>query len=254
MASTAEHRRELQKIRARLERVENSIADAVARKEKVEGALAEKREKRDEPPTHRDDEITERIQALAIERRQLIAKLQRLRPRRQRLQRWAKRKARKLRNSISPKVVDLGFDRTATRGLTRQPHISGSVGHYTAGPIDHSDDEAFDLWRRYDAYHKSLGWTALGYNIGITRDGTVVRLRGPEYIGAHTANYNTGQVGISVHGTTGDTWTRLQRRGLRKALRKWKLNDKPVIGHREAPGQSTACPGNFLAGYKRKGE
>lgn len=246
-------REELRDLRGRLHQTEIILAAKVAEKERIEGSIEETRDKRDDPPTHRDDELTTKIRALVVERQNLKRRLNEIRPRREKLQRWVKRAARRLRNSISPKVVDLAFDKTAVRGLVRQSTIHGSVGHYTAGPLDDSDEEAFELWRRYDAAHKAQGWSALGYNIGVTRLGTVVRLRGVEYVGAHTLNFNTGRVGISVHGTTGDTWTTAQKRGLRKALRKWNLTDKPVIGHHQAPGQSTACPGLFLSGYNNKG-
>lgn len=247
-------RNDLRELRKRLDRTDRLIAEKVAEKERTEEIIAMKRAVRDKEPTDRDRELTAMIQKLIVERKDLKRRLDKARPRREKLQRWIKRTARKLRNSISPKVVDLGFDRGAVRGLERQGTVYGSVGHYTAGPLDDDgDDEAFELWRRYDAAHKAQGWSCLGYNIGVTRDGTVVRLRGVEYVGAHTLNYNTGRVGISVHGTTGDTWTTAQKRGLRKALKKWGLQNKPVIGHWEAPGQSTACPGAFLAGYHSKG-
>lgn len=249
----ADARSELRQLRRRLAAANETLAEKVAEKERVEEIIAAKRGVRDQEPTHRDKELTDEIQALILDRQRLKDRLEALRPRTEKLARKVKRAARRVRNSISPKVVDLGFDRTAVRGLTRQVVVYGSVGHYTAGPIDDSDEEAFELWRRYDAAHKAQGWSCLGYNIGVTREGTIVRLRGVEYVGAHTLNYNTGRVGISVHGTTGDTWTNPQKRALRKALRKWNLHAKPVIGHLEAPGQATACPGAFLAGYKNKG-
>jgi hypothetical protein len=246
----------LRHLREERDGLEEALAEKVVELEKIDEDAARKRQAREDPSKSeaRRKEIGEQLDALMRRRRGVKDRIAKLEPKIERLAKRIKRAARRLRNRASPKVVDLGFDRTAVRPLTRQGSILGSVGHYTAGPLDDDgDDEAFALWRAYDRAHKGQGWAALGYNVGVTRDGTIVRLRGIEWVGAHTLNFNTGRVGISVHGTTGHTWTSAQKRGLRKALKKWGLAGKQVIGHREAPGQSTACPGTFLAGYKSKG-
>lgn len=249
-------RKERRILEARVKGINADLASLIAEKEKADETIAAKRDRLDDDPTSaRRDELKKEIDKLLVVRKEAKARIHELRPRLEKAQRRLKKIARKLRNLASPKFVDLHFDRTAVRGLVRQSSISGSVGHYTAGPTDDDDDEAFELWRRYDAAHKAQGWSCLGYNVGVTRDGTIVRLRGVEYVGAHTLNYNTGRVGISVHGTTGDTWAGVvQRRALRKLLKKYGLTSKPLIGHWQAPGQSTACPGDFLKGYTSKGK
>jgi hypothetical protein len=249
-------RKERSILSDRIKQIDGELADLIAQKEKADDTIAAKRDRLDDNPTEqRREELKREIDKLIVARKEAKARVHELRPRLEKAQRRIKKIARILRNLASPKYVDLAFDRTAVGGLTRQPYIAGSVGHYTAGPLDDDDDEAFELWRRYDAAHKAQGWVALGYNVGVTRNGTIVRLRGPEYVGAHTLNYNTGQVGISVHGTTGDTWAGIvQRRALRALLKKYDLTNKPLIGHWQAPGQSTACPGSFLKGYTSKGK
>lgn len=256
MATKAELRKERRILSDRIHNIEQDLADLVALKEKTEEVIASKRDRKDATESEvRKGELKAEIAKLLVTRKKTKARLHALRPRLEKAQLRIKKIARILRNLASPKVVDLAFDKTAVRGLVPQPYINGSVGHYTAGPTDDNDDEAFELWRRYDAAHKAQGWSCLGYNVGITRSGTIVRLRGVEYVGAHTLNYNTGQVGISVHGTTGDTWAGLaQRRALRKLLKKYGLASKALIGHWQAPGQATACPGDFLKGYTSKGK
>lgn len=257
MASKAERlHKERRLLSDRISQIETEIAERVAAKEKADEAIAAKRDRKAETGSEvRRAELKAEIDALIVVRKEAKARLHEIRPRLEKAQARIKKVARILRNLASPKVVDLAFDKGAVRGLVRQTSINGSVGHYTAGPLDDSDDEAFELWRRYDAAHKAQGWSCLGYNVGVTRSGTIVRLRGVEYVGAHTLNYNTGQVGISVHGTTGDTWAGVvQRRALRKLLKKYGLTAKPLIGHWQAPGQSTACPGDFLKGYTSKGK
>lgn len=254
MASKAELKKaRLRRLRATLHDLDGELADLIFEKERLDDVIAAKRERKEETENRRQELKADIFRALT-ERKKVKAEIHKVRPRTEKIAEKVKKVARQVRNLASPKIVDLAFDRGAVRGLTRQPQINGSVGHYTAGPLDDNDAEAFELWRRYDAAHKAQGWSCLGYNIGITRDGTIVRLRGIEYIGAHTLNFNTAQVGISVHGTTGDTWTAVQRRALRKALKHYGLSGKPVIGHQQAPGQSTACPGSFLRGYITKGK
>jgi hypothetical protein len=258
MPSVDELRERLGNVEDKLGEVTTRIAETVAEIDMVENDIARKRENKNDPKNadneRRRKELHAQIIALARERKALRDKRDKLTPWSKKLGKRARRLRRRIRNSFAPKFIDLAFDRTAVRGLTPQPYVNGSVGHYTAGPIDDDgDEEAFALWRAYDQAHKGQGWTALGYNVGITRDGTIVRLRGVEWVGAHTLGYNTGQVGISVHGTTGHTWTRPQLRALRYLLKRYGLTDKPLIGHHEAPGQSTACPGSFLAGFHSKG-
>lgn len=254
-AETLRERRD--RARESLDHLTESLAERVAELEAIEEKIARKTQARE---THEDDderraELHEQIRKLVDDRRTARDQVGELEGRVRRTRKRVKRIARQLRNRVSPKVVDLGFDRTAVRPLARQTTLGTVVGHYTAGPLDDDgDDESFALWRAYDRAHKAQGWACLGYNIGVTRLGTVVRLRGIEWVGAHTLNWNTGHPGISVHGTTGHTWTKAQLRGLRHALKHYGLKDKAVIGHREAPGQSTACPGSFLAGYKAKGK
>ena len=241
-------------LEKRRDGLEAEIAEKVSEREKISADIDNK-EQRDPVDPVRQAKLDKALHLARVQKRKLTVQIETTRTRRQKVTRKAKRLAKKIRNSISPKVVDLGFDRTAVRPLSRQGTIYGSVGHYTAGPLDDDgDEESFRLWRAYDQAHKNQGWSCLGYNVGITRDGTITRLRGLQWVGAHTLNYNSGRVGISVHGTTGDTWKFVQRRALRKALKKFDLIDKPLIGHWQAPGQATACPGSFLKGYTTKGK
>jgi len=256
MSRTKRLRRERSFLQERIKDLDTELADLLSENEKADGSIEGKRERLqgDVTDAHRK-ELKHQIAVLLVARKEAKARAHEIRPRIASAGQRLAKVARILRNLASPKVVDLAFDRTAVRGLVRQGTILGSVGHYTAGPLDDNDAEAFELWGRYDAAHKAQGWSALGYNVGVTRAGTIVRLRGVEYVGAHTLNYNTGQVGISVHGTTGDTWAGIvQRRALRVLLKKYGLQAKPLIGHWQAPGQATACPGSFLKGYTTKGK
>lgn len=104
--------------------------------------------------------------------------------------------------------------------------------------------------RAYERYHvQTLGWSALGYNWAITADGTIYEGRGWLRQGAHTKGRNTIShavllVGDWSSGTVPqpmvDSLVWLTREGHRIGALK-----SPTIsgGHRDAPGQSTSCPG-----------
>ena len=136
------------------------------------------------------------------------------------------------------------------------------TGHYTAGPRDTSDQHAMTLVRQYHAHHRNMGWGGIGYHYCITRKGTILGLRPTRLKGSHTARYNSNNVGIMVHGTTGQRMTKRQRQSLFWLLRNAhksvmpvahrtdnRLYKVPLKGHKEQPGQATACPGAYLTDY-----
>lgn len=250
--STADLQATRAALEARQTKLRDELAELIAEKDHLEEKIGKKREAREDhdADSARYAELDEQIKELVVDYGETREAIGRRRSRLEKTGRRLRRIARRLRNRVKPKVVDLGL--RPSNG-TRQTVLRGTVGHYTAGPVDDDDAEAFALWRSIDRYHRSMGWIAIGYPWGVTRDGTIAILRGRDLVGAHTLNHNTGWDGCSVHGTTGHTWTEPQRRAFRAALKKWGTIDKPVFGHKEMPGQSTACPGSFLTGYKTKG-
>jgi hypothetical protein len=124
--------------------------------------------------------------------------------------------------------------------------------HHTVTPTNDSISPQARL-RQIQSFHMfTNGWCDIGYNHLVSRDGRVWRGRGVATIGAHVANNNTGNVGVSFMGTyTSTTPTAGQMCSAAKLLR-WvherypavKLNRTDVKGHRQYGG--TACPGNAL--------
>jgi hypothetical protein len=107
--------------------------------------------------------------------------------------------------------------------------------------------------RQIQAFHQfSRGWCDIGYNFLVSRDGRVWRGRGGRVIGAHVANNNTGNAGISFLGTfTSAAPTEKSMCGAAKLLRLLSiiypsvdLVRSDVKGHRQYGG--TTCPGNAL--------
>ena len=250
MASTKE---DLKRLRAKKADLTEALAEKVALKEELEERIAKKRKAKEK---HADDakrleELQAQLDTLNAEWRRTKERIAVLEPALAKVRKRFRRLRRRLRNRFKPKVVDLGLRGNAT---ARQTYLRGTVGHYTAGPLDDDgDEESFALWRSYHRAHQAQGWAAIGYNWGVTRDGTVAILRGREYVGAHTLNNNTGWDGCSMHGTTGHTMSPEQACAFRWALKHFGTYEKPVFGHKEMPGQSTACPGAFLPLYKSKG-
>ena len=118
----------------------------------------------------------------------------------------------------------------------------------------------------FDAVHKERGWDELGYHFVIDNgngmpDGRVeVGSRWPKQKwGAHcggTPNneYNEYGIGICVVGDfSGHMPSRGQLASLRKLTiylaRTYNIPQKNIIGHRDAPNASTACPGNAFHKY-----
>lgn len=249
-----EARADLARVRRELDEARENLAERILELEKLEEQIARKREARErhDEDTRRHEELERQVDELRRQAIHLRERRKALQGRVRELRRRARKLARRVRNLARPKVVDLGLWRDANGTPERQGTVPGLVGHYTAGPTDDDDEEAIALWRSYDRAHKNQGWLCIGYPWGLTRDGTIVLLRGRQWVGAHTLGWNHWD-GCSVHGTLGDTWTRAQRRAYRYALRRFGLADKPVRGHKQMPGQATSCPGDFLAGYERKG-
>jgi hypothetical protein len=124
--------------------------------------------------------------------------------------------------------------------------------HHTVTPTNDSVSPQKRL-RQIQAFHMyTMGWCDIGYNYLVSRDGRVWKGRGKNHLGAHVANHNSGNVGISFMGNyTSTKANQAQRCGSANLLR-WlhqknpaiKLNRDDIKGHRQYA--ATACPGNAL--------
>lgn len=161
---------------------------------------------------------------------------------------------------ITAEAINLTFQNVfGTKGT-----VFRGAGHYTAGHRC-SDATALIAEARADhQFHKSKGWGGLSYEVMVADDGTIL-LGNPMWRkGAAVASNNTGMVNICCPGTTGDNITEKQRASIEWLFDNWHTKAIPSAhrlpkragllswrGHKEWPGQSTACPGNMTDDYHR---
>jgi hypothetical protein len=141
----------------------------------------------------------------------------------------------------------------------RAPRCSGGQMTPNRATIHHTVTPTVDSLtvpqrlRQIQSFHQdSRGWCDIGYNYLVSRDGRVWRGRGAKTIGAHVANSNTGNVGVSFIGTyTSTAPTETQMCNAARLLRRLhedfggvSLNRTDVKGHRQYGG--TSCPGDAL--------
>ena len=124
--------------------------------------------------------------------------------------------------------------------------------HHTVTPTNDSLSVPARL-RQIQSFHMfTRGWCDIGYNYLVSRDGRIWTGRGARTIGAHVANNNTGNVGVSFIGTYISTApTETQMCNVARLLRRTHenfgglaLNRTDVKGHRQFGG--TSCPGDAL--------
>lgn len=127
------------------------------------------------------------------------------------------------------------------------------VTHHTAGAAPTTLNKVKAELRGIQKAHMSGArgepFNDIGYNYLIDRLGRVWEGRGWGVRGAHTLGHNTNTIGISFMGNHDVTkLNRVQRLSYYRLVRKLQRHGANIVdikGHREMPGQSTACPGKY---------
>jgi N-acetylmuramoyl-L-alanine amidase len=101
-------------------------------------------------------------------------------------------------------------------------------------------------------WHKSQGWSDIGYHFVIRRDGRVEKGRPVDEIGAHVAGFNATSVGVCMVGGVDqrdytravNNFTPAQFESLKGLLTQLvsKYPSAVVLGHRDFPNVNKACP------------
>lgn len=161
--------------------------------------------------------------------------------------------------------AEWGADESQMTWRARQGDFKGAIIHHTAGTNDYTPEQVPEILRGIYAYHAvTRGWGDIGYNFLIDKWGRIWEGRAGggelETIGAHTQNYNTNTVGVSVLGNYQEATVSNAAVDAIVRLLGWKLslhgvdaagrmtlngNNLPtIIGHRDVA--STSCPGQSL--------
>lgn len=118
-------------------------------------------------------------------------------------------------------------------------HHTGTAQHGAAG------------MRAIQRYHQDTrGWKCIAYNFVVDRDGKVYEGRGAGIAGGATEGQNSVSHAVCLMGNFDrENTSAAARRSLIDLLRHgaaqgwWKVE---LLGHKQAPGASTACPGAAL--------
>ena len=106
-------------------------------------------------------------------------------------------------------------------------------------------------------WHLANGWAGCGYHFLVRKDGTIYRGRPEDKLGAHTANHNTGSLGICFEGaynteTMNESQIKAGQELITYLLDKYNLLKANVYRHKDF--NSTDCPGtNFPYEVLRSG-
>ena len=98
-----------------------------------------------------------------------------------------------------------------------------------------------------DQWHQNRGWLGIGYNFLIRSDGSIEQGRPENVVGAHTLNYNSQAIGISLTGKfMANKPTAAQLDALEELLTalRSKHPQAKIVRHRDL--QATSCPGNLF--------
>lgn len=101
-------------------------------------------------------------------------------------------------------------------------------------------------------WHKSKGWSDIGYHYVIRRNGIIENGRQRNAIGAHVAGHNYNTLGICMVGGLANAapwkpennFTKYQWIALKKLVANLLIiyPDATILGHRDFPRVAKACP------------
>lgn len=149
-----------------------------------------------------------------------------------------------------------------TKCTSWDPNKSRMAIHHTFTPPKTGSSYAARI-RSIQAYHMDTrGWCDIGYHYLVTDDGSVWEGRPINHRGAHVANHNTGNIGVSFvgcfqSGSCGTMGGAMTPSGaslagaadLLAALADQhgiSLSTSKVTGHGQHSGANTSCPGDLL--------
>lgn len=134
--------------------------------------------------------------------------------------------------NVSINIIDAGL---AFGPLTKRTITDRIILHHAAG--NGSVETVHN-------YHKSLGWSGIGYHYYVRKDGSIYRGRPEDTVGGHTSGYNYCSIGICAEGNFEvDVMSDAQRDAIRALVLdiRTRYPDTQTIRHKDVA--ATACPG-----------
>ena len=149
--------------------------------------------------------------------------------------------------------------------------VRGVTLHHTAGSNDYTSADVPAILRGIQNYHmQSRGWSDIGYNFLVDRYGGIWEGRSGGILntqaGVHASSFNGYTSGVSVMGNfDGSATVTTAIKNALASLIAWKLalhgvhvggvmsiNGRTyptIVGHKDVPDASTACPGSNLYAF-----
>lgn len=129
---------------------------------------------------------------------------------------------------------------------------TATMVHYSTGE-ELGREDTYEWVRQIQAHHMDAnGWSDIGYNFLVDREGRIFEGRGWDVIGAHCADYNTPAVGVCFLGDDdpGQDVPDVARFAILELHAEHEAragHDLERLGHRDK--FATACPGDELYGW-----
>ena len=113
--------------------------------------------------------------------------------------------------------------------------------------VHHSSRVEMTAEACHEFHQIERGWSGIGYNFFIEKDGTIVEGRG-HHVGAHAYGYNRTSIGVCLTGDfdietpTYAQWTAFLQL-CDHLMDMYQVQSSQVIGQRELEGFQKSCPG-----------
>lgn len=116
--------------------------------------------------------------------------------------------------------------------------------------VHHTSREQMTAEECHEFHQKERGWSGIGYNYFIEKNGSIIEGRG-QHVGAHAYGHNRTSIGICMTGDfdkempTNEQWSSLLWLSS-FMLKLYHLQPNRVLGHRELEGVRKSCPGRLI--------
>ncbi|MGR5996839.1 peptidoglycan recognition protein family protein [Bacillus cereus] len=113
--------------------------------------------------------------------------------------------------------------------------------------IHHTAEDGWDVYKTHEFHQTVRGWSGIGYNYFIEKDGTVVEGRGLHIWSAredHEPSYNWNMVTEISINTIHSPASECIIFFMQMFMKQLAIKKENILGHRELEGVTKSCPGN----------